>query len=100
MKFSRKKIQLGSQVEFGGYLITKKGMVPLPRKVAAIMNYAEPRNEIEIKQFLSMCNQFSKYILDLSHMAKPLIEKLKKSTEYNFGPIERKFFNRNESSIL
>ena len=43
MKFSRKKIQLGPQVECGGYLITKKGIVALPRKVASIMNFAEPR---------------------------------------------------------
>ena len=51
----------------------------VPRKVASIMNYAEPRDEIEMKRFLGMCNQFSKFFPDLSHMAKPLWQQLKKS---------------------
>jgi hypothetical protein len=92
MKFSRKKLQLGSQVEFGGYLITKKGMVPLPKKVAAIINYPEPKDESEMKRFLGMCNQFSKFFPDLSHMGKPLRAILKKAVDYNFGPIEKQHF--------
>ena len=39
-----------------------------------------------------MCIQFNKFSPDLSHMAKPLRQQLKKSAEYNFGPIERKYF--------
>ena len=93
MKFSRKKIQLGTEVEFCGYMITKTGMKPSPRKVAAIQAYPEPLDESSMKTFLGMTNQFSKFFPDLSHVCKPLRERLKKEIVYEFGPVERKHFN-------
>ena len=93
MKFSRKKIQLGSEVEFCGYMITKEGMKPSPRKVAVIQSYPEPLDESSMRTFLGMVNQFSKFFPDLSHVCKPLRERLKKEVVYEFGPVERKHFN-------
>ena len=93
MKFSRKKIQMGSTVEFCGYLITKDGMKPSPRKVAAVLAYPEPLDESSMKTFLGMTVQFSKFFPDLSHVCKPLRERLKKEIVYEFGPVERKHFN-------
>ena len=64
MTFSRKKIQLGSEVEFGGYQISQTNgppvQRPLPRKVTVIQDYPEPRDEPEMKRFLGLCAQFSK----------------------------------------
>ena len=93
MKFSRKKIQMGREVEFCGYMITEAGMKPSPRKVAAIQAYPEPLDESSMKTFLGMTNQFSKFFPDLSHVCKPLRERLKKEIVYEFGPVERKHFN-------
>ena len=103
MKFSRKKIQLGSEVEFGGYQISQTNgspvQRPLPRKVTVIQDYPEPRDEPEMKRFLGLCAQFLKKIPDLSHMAKPLREQLKKSIDYQFGDIERQQFDNIKVAI-
>ena len=97
MKFRRKKIQLGPSVEFGGYQISQATSGPpiqqaLPRKVAVIQDYPEPRDEQEMKRFLGMCAQFSKFFPDLSHMTKPLREQLKKLVDNQFGAMEKKHF--------
>ena len=93
VKFSRKKIQLGTTVDFCGYQITKEGMKPSPKKVAAIQSYPEPLDESSMRTFLGMTNQFSKFFPDLSHVCKPLRERLKKEVVYEFGPVEKKHFN-------
>ena len=68
MKFSKKKIQLGDSVDFCGYQITKEGMKPSPKKVAAIQAYPEPLDESSMRTFIGMTNQFSKFFPDLSHV--------------------------------
>ena len=45
-----------------------------------------------------MCS-ISKFFPDLSHMMKPLREKLKKSIDYTFGDIEQKEFDHVKEPI-
>ena len=52
-----------------------------------------------MRTFLGMCNQFSKFFPDLSHLCKPLRERLKKEVVYDFGPVERKHFELIEEAM-
>ena len=52
-----------------------------------------------MKVFLGLCVQFSKFFPDLSHMTKPLREKLKKQVEYEFGPVEKMHFENIKQAI-
>ena len=103
MKFSSKKIQLGSSVEFGEYQISQTIgppiQRPLHRKVTVIQAYPEPRDKQEMKCFLGMCAQFSKYFPDLSHMTKPFKEQLKKLIDYHFGDVEKHPFDNIKEAI-
>ena len=56
------------------------------------MQYPDPLDESSMRSFLGMVNQFSKFFPDLSHLCKPLREKLKKEVIYEFGPVEEKHF--------
>ena len=82
LKFSRKKIQIGGEVDFCGFRLTKEGLQPSPKKVSSIMQYPEPLDESSMRSFLGMVNQFSKFFPDLSHLCKPLRERLKKEVVY------------------
>ena len=99
LTFSRKKIQMGRAVEFCGFLITPEGMKPSPRKVQVIQSYPEPASSHDMKVFLGLCVQFSKFFPDLSHMTKPLREKLKKQVEYEFGTVEKMHFENIKQAI-
>ena len=77
LTFSKRKIQVGQTVEFGGYVIDKNQKKAIPRKVYSILGYPEPENEAELKRFLGLCGQFGQFFPDLSHMGKPLRELLK-----------------------
>ena len=57
------------------------------------MAYLELLDESLMRTFLAMCNQFSKFFPDLSHLCNPLRERLKKEVIYEFGPVEKKHFN-------
>ena len=94
MKFSRKKIQIGGEVDFCGFRLTNKGLQPSPKKVSSIMQYPDPLDESSMRSFLGMVNQFSKFFPDLSHLCKPLREKLKKDVIYEFGPVEQLHFKK------
>ena len=61
LKFSRKKIQIGGEVDFCRFRLTKEGLQPSPKKVSSIMQYPEPLDESSMRSFLGMVNQFSKF---------------------------------------
>ena len=61
LKFSRKKIQIGGEVDFCGFRLTKEGLQPSPKKVSSIQQYPEPLDESSMRTFLGMCNQFSNF---------------------------------------
>ena len=56
MKFSKKKLHFGEEVEFGGYPICGNSRSPvqgpLLRKVKIFQDYPEPQNEPKMKIFL------------------------------------------------
>ena len=72
--------------------VDQRGVETKSEKVASIQAYPEPLDESSMRTFLRMCNQFSKFFPDLSHLCKPLRERLKKEVVYEFGPVERKHF--------
>ena len=74
-------------------------MKPSPWKDQVIQNYPEPASSHDMKVFLGLCVQFSKFFPDLSYMPKPLREKLKKQVEYEFGPVEKMHFESIKQAI-
>ena len=99
MTFSRKKIQFGDTVEFCGYQVTREGMKPLPRKVLAIRDHPECQSVEDVRSFLGMLNQFSKFWPDLAHVAQPLRRLTRKGEEFNWGPVEKSCFSRLKSMM-
>ena len=99
MTFSRKKIQFGDTVEFCGYQVTKDGMKPLPRKVLAIRDHPECQSVDDVRSFLGLLNQFSKFWPDLAHVAQPLRRLTRKGEEFNWGPVEKSCFSRLKSMM-
>ena len=99
LTFSRKKIQYGQTVEFCGYKLTNEGMQPLPRKVHSIKTHPVPQNSDHLRSFLGLLGQFSKFWPDLSHVAQPLRQLLKKGEEWNWGPVETEQFEKIKSMM-
>ena len=49
-------------MKFLGLVINQEGIKPDPEKVQAIEDLEEPKSVSNLRQFLSMCNQLSKFL--------------------------------------
>ena len=60
------------RIKFLGQVLNKKGISPDPDKVQAIRNLTSPTNISEIRPFLGMINQLSKFYPNSANSSKPL----------------------------
>ena len=60
------------KVDFIGHEVNKDGLKPLSSWISAILDYPIMKNMIELRQFLGMVNQLSKYSTELAAAAEPL----------------------------
>ena len=79
-KFSESKISLNydkcefakSEIKFLGQVIDQNRVHPDPQKVKAITEIPQPNNQMEVRRFLGMANQLSKFCPQLSEQVKPI----------------------------
>lgn len=67
------KCKLGcSEIEFLGYLINSKGILPLKEKVRSIENFPKPRTISELRRFLGMVNFYRRNLPKAAAAQAPL----------------------------
>ena len=81
---SKSKGQVGSEVKFGGYIVSDKGTMPDPEKVAAIRNFPAPHMLTDLRSFLGLANQFTDFTPDLKIAMEPLKPLLQKKNDYKW----------------
>jgi hypothetical protein len=62
-----------SEIPYLGYLITKDGTKPDPKKISVIKDWPTPTSVFDVRSFLGLANYFRRYINHFSEMASPLI---------------------------
>ena len=70
------------EVRFLGQILTENGVQSDPDKVAAIVKIEEPANVKELRRFLGMANQLSKFTPNLAEKTKPLRDLLSKKNQW------------------
>ena len=65
-----------SQVKFLGQVVNSQGISPDPDKTKAILQMDEPKNIADVRRYLGMINQLSKFAPDLSSKTKLLCDLL------------------------
>ena len=60
---SKRKFEVGRQIQFAGYLVGENGVKPDPDRIRAI----KPTNLTEVRSFLGLAQQLSFFIPDFSH---------------------------------
>ena len=69
---ARDKYQFGNTVQFAGYTISDKGVAPDPEKLAAIKNFAPPKNLTDLRSWFGITNGFDEFAPDLKMAMLPL----------------------------
>lgn len=79
VKFNAAKVQYKvSSVKYLGFIFSAKGLQPDAKQVEAIQNVPEPQDKKSLQQFLGMVTYLYKFIPNMSTIAAPLRELLKK----------------------
>ena len=81
-----------SSIKFLGQVIDQSGIQPDPDKVTAIQTMTAPTNITELRRFLGMTNQLSKFTPHLSDTIKPLRDLLSTKNSWVWGPPHQEAF--------
>ena len=80
------KLQLGKcvfaqpQVEYLGYIVSRKGIRASPDKTKAVRNFPVPRTVKEVRSFLGLASFYRRLVPNFAQIAKPMSELLRKDT--------------------
>lgn len=68
---------LKPEVEFLGFIVSRNGLKPNPKKIESIQNYPEPSSLKELRAFLGLSGYYRRFVKNYSKIAKPLTKFLK-----------------------
>ena len=81
-----------AELEYLGYLITREGIKPIPKKVEAVQRIAEPKTKKELRSFIGVVNYYRDMWIRRSHVLAPLAALLSKDVKWKWEDEHRKAF--------
>ena len=93
LTLNKEKCQFSQErITFLGQVLDSSGIHPDPEKVLAIKNVREPHNVGDVRRFLGMANQMSKFVPNLADKMKPLRELLIKNKQWTWEQPQHEAF--------
>jgi hypothetical protein len=93
VKIKASKCHIGKQeVEILGHTVSKEGIRPTAKKVAAILDMKAPSNAKELKTFMGCVSFYRRYCMNLSATTHGMRQLLKKGAKYDWTAETQKEF--------
>ena len=86
LTIARKKMSIGTTVNFAGFIISDKGVEPDPGKISAIKDFPSPVDISTVRSFLGLANQLGHFIPDLAMATTKIRGLLKKGVAFQWLP--------------
>ena len=83
---SLKKLEIGDQVKFAGFVISADGILADPEKLKAIAAFPEPTDVTGVRSFLGLANQLGMFLPNLADLTHELRQLLRKNTAFVWTP--------------
>ena len=96
---SAPKLQLGEEMLFAGYVVSKDGIKPDPSKLEAIRRFETPTDVTTLRSYLGLVNQLTSLMPDVAHITEGLRELLKKDVAFTWLPCHQKCFDRSKELL-
>ncbi len=99
MILSKKKTRIGEKVKFAGHIISKDGILPDPKKTAALSHFPTPQNLTQLWSFLGLTTQLASFHPDLAILTAPLQSLLHKNVQWLWLPEHESAFQKVRSTV-
>ena len=86
-------------VSFLGHLINEKGISQDPQKTIAIAKMSQPTTVTQLRRFLGMINQMSKFSSNLSQISPPLRELLSPKVSWIWEHAQQEAFEKLKTEL-
>ena len=83
-----------TEIRFLGHVVSNQGISPDPEKMKAITLFPEPKDVGDIRRFLGIINQLSKFSPHIAHETKPLRDLLSKKKSWVWGTDQQRAFQK------
>jgi transposase InsO family protein len=87
------------EVDYLGFRLTQQGVMPQPKKVAAIQGMRVPRNKKQMRSFIGLVNFYRYMWRRRSHLLAPLAELAGKKTKYEWTTKHQEAFDAIEAAV-
>ena len=88
-----------SSVEFLGNIINSEGIRADPKKIEAILEMEPPKDVTELRRFLGMVNQLSKFQPQVAELTKPLRDLQSSKNQWRWGYTQQQAFADIKASL-
>ena len=88
-----------TRITFLGHVIDHHGISPDPRKTAAILAMTPPSSVTELRRFMGMVNQMTKFSPNIAQISKPLRELLSTKNAWTWEAIQAESFTKLKEEI-
>ncbi|XP_064463517.1 uncharacterized protein K02A2.6-like [Ornithodoros turicata] len=89
-----------SSVTYLGHQITSQGIFPTDTKTKAIVKAPEPCNKTELQAYLGLLNFYGRFLRNVSTVAAPLYELLKKDQPWRWTPACKRAFEDTKQLLV
>lgn len=87
LRLKREKCSfMADRIEYLGNVITKDGVQPSPKKLAAVIDAPSPKNLSQLESFLGLVNYYGRFIPNLATLAAPLNALRRKEARFEWTP--------------
>src|SRR3954465_6131 len=95
LKIRLKKCYFGKRsADYLGFVISGEGIRPNSAKVIQVQKMSPPANLSEVRAFLGMVGYYSKFVPDLSKIASPLYQLMRKDVKFNWTVQRQEAFDQ------
>ena len=75
---------LKTEVIFLGHVVSKEGVKPDPSNIAKIVQWTEPTNPKQVKQFVATASYYRRFVDGFAKIARPLLELTKQGVDFKW----------------
>ena len=91
---------LKKHIQYLGHIVSRKGITPMPEKLACIKEMPPPKTPKEVKQFLGLIGYYRKFVPRFSDLARPLNALTRKNALFEWTPVRQESFELLKTSLI